>query len=81
DEILAGLTPTEVQGATSILRRIRDEHGIGLFWVEHVMQAVMQTAERVIVLHHGEVICEGTPQSVSQDAQVLEAYLGSVDGG
>jgi len=81
DEILAGLTPTEVQGATSILRRIRDERGIGLFWVEHVMQAVMQTADRVIVLHHGEVICEGTPQSVSQDAQVLEAYLGSVDGG
>lgn len=76
DEILAGLTPTEVRTATTILRRIRDDWGIGLFWVEHVMQAVMETAERVIVLHHGEVICEGTPQAVSRDSQVLEAYLG-----
>src|SRR6266849_5996039 len=59
DEILGGLTPTEVGRATAILRRIRDEHGIGLFWIEHVMQAVMAAAERVIVLDHGEVIAEG----------------------
>ncbi len=76
DEILAGLTPTEVGRATAILRRIRDEHGIGLFWIEHVMQAVMAAAERVIVLDHGEVIAEGVPHAVVRDARVLEAYLG-----
>ena len=76
DEILAGLTPSEVAWATALLRRIRDERGVGLFWVEHVMQAVMQTAERLIVLHHGEVISEGPPEAVSRDPRVLEAYLG-----
>ena len=76
DEILAGLTPTEVVRAAAILRRIRDEYGVGLFWIEHVMQAVMATAERVIVLDHGEVIAEGAPRAIARDARVLEAYLG-----
>ena len=76
DELLAGLTPTEGARATAILRRVRDERGVGLFWVEHVMKAIMETAERLIVLHHGEVICEGSPASVARDARVLEAYLG-----
>ncbi|HEU4438499.1 MAG TPA: ABC transporter ATP-binding protein [Methylomirabilota bacterium] len=76
DELLAGLTPTEGARVTAILRRIRDERGVGLFWVEHVMKAVMETAERLIVLHHGEVICEGAPAAVARDSRVLEAYLG-----
>ena len=76
DEILAGLTPTEVVRAAVILKRIRDEYGVGLFWIEHVMQAVMTTAERVIVLDHGEVIAEGVPRAIARDARVLEAYLG-----
>ncbi len=81
DEILAGLTPTEVVRASAVLRRIRDEHGIGLFWIEHVMGAVMATAERVIVLHHGEVIAEGAPRTVARDARVIEAYLGRSTAG
>jgi len=77
DEILAGLTPTEVNGALSALLTIRDRWGIALFWTEHVMQAVMTTAERVIVLHHGEVIADGRPAAVVSDARVREAYLGA----
>jgi branched-chain amino acid transport system ATP-binding protein len=76
DELLAGLTPTEVAGATALFQRIRDERGTGIFWVEHVMHAVMATADRCIVLHHGEVICEGAPGAVARDPRVLDAYLG-----
>jgi branched-chain amino acid transport system ATP-binding protein len=76
DEVLAGLTASEVGRATAVLRRLRDERGIGLLWVEHVMQAVMETAERIVVLHQGQVICKGPPEAVSRDARVLAAYLG-----
>jgi branched-chain amino acid transport system ATP-binding protein len=76
DEILGGLTPSEAAEFTQLLRRIRDERGITLFWIDHVMWAVMETSERVIVIHHGEVISEGDPQSVSRDQRVLAAYLG-----
>ena len=76
DEILGGLNPAEAGQFVLLLRRIRDERGIALFWIDHVMWAVMDTAERVIVLHHGEVISDGDPQSVARDPRVLDAYLG-----
>jgi branched-chain amino acid transport system ATP-binding protein len=76
DELMAGLNPGEVQFAMRLLRRIRDERGAAVFWVEHVMEAIMGVADRVVVLHHGEKIAEGPPAEVARDARVLDAYLG-----
>jgi ABC-type branched-subunit amino acid transport system ATPase component len=76
DEILGGLLPAEAERVTAILRTIRAEHRTALFWIDHVVWAVAQSADRVIVLHHGELICEGEPRAVLRDARVIEAYLG-----
>jgi branched-chain amino acid transport system ATP-binding protein len=76
DEPMAGLNPGEVQFAMRLIRRIRDERGAALFWVEHVMEAIMGVADRIVVLHHGETLAEGTPAAVAGNAQVLDAYLG-----
>jgi branched-chain amino acid transport system ATP-binding protein len=76
DEPMAGLNPGEVQFAMRLIRRIRDERGAAVLWIEHVMEAVMGVADRVVVLHHGEKIAEGAPSVVAADARVLDAYLG-----
>jgi len=75
DELMAGLNPTEVSEAMELVRKIRDE-GITIFMVEHVMKAIMGICGRVMVLHHGEKIAEGTPQEISCNKQVIEIYLG-----
>lgn len=76
DEVMAGLRPTEVDEMVGLFRRINRETGITILLIEHVMRAVMALAARVVVLHHGERICEGSPEEVVRDPAVLECYLG-----
>jgi branched-chain amino acid transport system ATP-binding protein len=76
DEIAAGLNPTEVDELLKILRSIH-ESGKTIIMVEHVMRAVMTISKKVMVLHHGEKIAEGTPKEVSNDKRVIEVYLGA----
>ena len=76
DEVVAGATPSEAVAMMEMIRKIRDM-GITIIMVEHVMRVVMGLSHRVLVLHHGETIAVGDPQTVSRDPVVLKAYLGA----
>jgi branched-chain amino acid transport system ATP-binding protein len=76
DELVAGLNPFEVMQLTNLVKRIREELGITIFWIEHVMQSIMNAAERIIVLHYGLKIAEGKPEEIVNNEEVLKAYLG-----
>ena len=76
DEVMAGLNETELAASVEIVRRVRDELGTTIVWVEHVMSAVIQLAERAIVLDFGKVLAEGAPEVVMRDPRVVDAYLG-----
>jgi branched-chain amino acid transport system ATP-binding protein len=77
DEVMAGLTGSEIGDILSILRRLRDT-GVALVVIEHVMQAVRGICERLIVLHHGRKIADGVAAEVLRDASVAENYMGPV---
>jgi branched-chain amino acid transport system ATP-binding protein len=75
DELLTGLTPKESDEAITLIKQI-NKQGVTVLIVEHVMRVIMGLCDRVVVLHHGEKICEGTPKQVCTDENVVKVYLG-----
>lgn len=82
DEPAAGLNPYETEELSSLIRQLRDEHGVTVLLIEHDMGLVMGLSEHIVVLDYGEVIADGDPQTVAHHPAVLAAYLGTeaVDG-
>lgn len=79
DEVMAALTPAEMDSVIATLRDLRDREGITLVIVEHHMRAIMQISERILVLNFGQLIASGTPGEVSKNPDVITAYLGQPD--
>jgi branched-chain amino acid transport system ATP-binding protein len=75
DEVMAGLNPTEIAEIVEVIREVR-RAGVTILLIEHVMQAVTSLAERVYVLNQGRMIAEGTPATIAENPEVVEAYLG-----
>jgi len=75
DEVLSGLNPGEIASAVHLIRQIR-ERGVAILFVEHLMRAVLELSDRVVVLNEGEVIAAGGPREAMRAARVVEVYLG-----
>ena len=80
DEVMAGLTPTEVVEMSAALRLLKARHGLTILIIEHVMSALNRLSDRITVLHHGTKIAEGTPDAIAADPKVANAYFGADDG-
>jgi branched-chain amino acid transport system ATP-binding protein len=75
DEVMAGLNHVEIEEVISVIKKVR-EQGISILVIEHVMKAIQSLSDRLLVLHHGEKIAEGKPETVLSNEQVIDAYLG-----
>jgi branched-chain amino acid transport system ATP-binding protein len=75
DEVMAGLRPTEVDEMVKIIKNLRDS-GITVFVIEHIMRAIMALSDWIVVIHFGQKIAEGVPETVASDENVIKAYLG-----
>ena len=76
DEVAAGLAKDEIQSFMKLVDEISNDLGITILWIEHIVEAVMGSSDRIMVLNHGQKIAEGTPQEVANNPEVQRAYLG-----
>jgi len=79
DEVMAGLRPVEIDRMVAIFAALCRDTGLTILLTEHVMRAVMALSHHIVVLHHGQKICEGSPEVVARDPRVLDSYLGGAE--